>query len=252
VAALYRRAGDPVGEAKYLSNRATDLYYDGEWARALELYRTAASMSATHGHTVSEATCLNNIAEILSDQGRLAEAATLFRDAGRSWRSVGYGIGLALLAANRGRLATRSGDHAEAQRLLEEARRAFADLGATVYACETILRAIDDDLVAGVDVAHDRWPTDTQLDAEITLRLYADRLRASTLADDDAARELLASTAERAADAGLPFEEALAWHVAASRFDDEAARHRATEIFARLDVRTPPPVPHHHPSSITA
>lgn len=232
VVEFYRRADDPVGEAKYRSNRATDAYYDGDWSEAVRLNRAAATQSAEHGHIVSEATCLHNIAEIFSDQGRLDEARSLFRDAGRSWRAIGYTIGLALLEANLGRLATRSGAYDEAEHHLATAHDEFRALGATTYVTEVELRHIEN--AAFTDVPERAWPDDADLDADLTLRLYADRLRAIVSDDRSTAIARLAEAVERADSAGLPFESAQLLRVLAEMTGDGDAQRRADRIFADL------------------
>ena len=178
VVGLCRRAGDPVGEAKWLCNRAVDHYFDGEWAEAVRLYRESAERSAEYGHAVLEATCLNNIAEILSDQGRYDDARGMFREASRTWRSIGYGIGIAYADANLGRLATRTGRACRSREQLDAAAARFAELGSTSDLAEVALRTIEDLLVAGDAVPEDAWPSAADWLDEPNLQAYADRLRA--------------------------------------------------------------------------
>ena len=143
VLAMCRLAGDPVGEAKYLANRAIDLYFDGDWRSAMSMYRDAAERSAEYGAAITEATCLNNIAEILSDQGRYDEAHTMLRRASRTWRSIGYSIGIGYVDSNLGRLASRTGRHAEAIELLDAAATRFEALGSISDLTEVALRTIE-------------------------------------------------------------------------------------------------------------
>ena len=179
VVELCRRAGDPVGEAKYLCNRAVDHYFDGEWAEAVRLYRESAERSAEYGHAVSEATCLNNIAEILSDQGRYDDAHGDVppRPAGPGARSA---------TASASPTPTRTSDDwrrapgATPKHASSWAPRPvrFATLGSTSDVTEVALRTIEDLLVAG-DAVPTRVAADSRTGgASRTLQAYADRLRA--------------------------------------------------------------------------
>ena len=243
VLGLCRLAGDTVGEAKYLSNRAVDHYFEGDWRRAMQLYRESAERSAEYGHAVSEATCLNNIAEILSDQGRYDDAASMFREAGRTWRSIGYGIGIAYADSNLGRLATRTGRHADARQQLEAAGSRFRALGSTADLTEVALRTIDDHLVAGDPVPDDLWPPESDLDVDPTLRVAGDRLRAVAASDAQAALEAIDRSVAGARAAEIPFELALSLRVRAALAGDESDAAEAEAILSGLEVVTPPPLP---------
>ena len=246
VVALYKQANDPIGEAKYLSNRAVDHYFDGNWHDAIRLHRESAERSAEYGHVVSEATGLNNIAEILSDQGHYDDARQMLREASRTWRSTGYGIGIALAEANLGRLATRTGHYAEAHAMLEASAQRFVALGAGAFVVEVALRIIDNALLAGTPITDEMWPTQAELDQDPTLSVYANRLRAlyafGTGGADAVA--LIDASIATAISAGLPFERALSL-LARSRIAVEHAEADAREaatLFADLDVVTPPPL----------
>ncbi len=239
LAELYRRAGDRVGEAVYLNNRAVDLYYEGEWARAAALYREAAAISVTAGDPVSEAMALNNIAEILSDQGRFADAETMFRHAARTWRSVGFVTGTALVEANLGRLATRTGAHGQAQELLSSSLERFESIGAQSFVHEVRLRLIEDDMRAWR--ADERGWLDEYVnlagttDMDANLVAYVERLRAGAERQggrDEAARDAIDRSVAAARRAGLEFDLALAL---VERGDD-ADVVEAGAIFDRLGV----------------
>jgi class 3 adenylate cyclase/tetratricopeptide (TPR) repeat protein len=239
---LYRRAGDRVGEAQDLNNRAVDLYFEGDWTTAASLYREAAALCVVTGDLVHEAMALNNIAEILSDQGRLADADTMFRTAGRTWRSIGFATGIALIEANLGRLATRSGEHDRADELLASALLRFQRLGADAFVREVELRRIDNDLCAGHEVPRDRlvdFLTAAHLDDwDATLIAYAERLLAVVhrrAGDDERATAALDRSIEIARKASLEFELALAL---AAR-GDAASLAEAEPVFDRLGVDPP-------------
>ena len=247
VRALYRRAADPVGEAKYVSNRAVDHYFDGDWREAMALYQEAAERLAVYGHVVSEATALNNIAEILSDQGRYEDALRMFTDASRTWRATGYGIGIALVEANLGRLASRTGRYEEAAGLIRSSIERFHRLGSASFVAEATLRAIENDLLAGTETTT-AWPGDEELAQDPTLQIYAARLMAieRALRADLAGRQALHAidhSVKVARTAGVPFELALSLRVRAAIERDDDATAEASRLFGELDVVHPPPLP---------
>jgi class 3 adenylate cyclase/tetratricopeptide (TPR) repeat protein len=217
LAELYRRAGDRLGEAVYLNNRAVDLYYEGDWVTAAALYREAAEIFVTTGDLVSEAMALNNIAEILSDQGRLADAESMFRDAGRTWRSVGFVTGIALVEANLGRLATRLGDYEQADVLLGSSSDRFVAIGAQSFVHEVELRRIENDVRGGRELDRECLARYVDLartaDLDANLVVYVERLIAAVDAEEGrrgAARDAHDRGIAAARRAGLEFDLALA------------------------------------------
>ena len=216
LAELYRRAGDRVGEAVYLNNRAVDLYYEGDWVTAAALYREAAEIFVTTGDLVSEAMALNNIAEILSDQGRLADAEAMFRDAGRTWRSVGFVTGIALVEANLGRLATRLGDHDQADALLGSSSDRFVAIGAQSFVHEVALRRMENGVRGRRVLDRDHLARYVELartaDLDANLVVYVERVVAAVEAEEGrsgAARDAHDRGIAAARRAGLEFDLAL-------------------------------------------
>lgn len=216
LAELYRRAGDRLGEAVYLNNRAVDLYYEGDWRTAAALYREAAEIFVTTGDLVSEAMALNNIAEILSDQGRLADAESMFRDAGRTWRSVGFVTGIALVEANLGRLATRMVEHEQADELLGSSSDRFVAIGAQSFVHEVALRRLENDVRGGRELDRECLARYVELartaDLDANLVVYVERLIGAVDADEGrrgAARDAHDRGIAAARRAGLEFDLAL-------------------------------------------
>ncbi len=237
--ALYRRAGDRVGEAHHLNNRAVDLYYEGDWAQSAALYREAAELCVVTGDVVYEATAINNIAEILSDQGRFAHAEEMFRHAARAWRSVGFATGIALVEANLGRLATRTGSHALAAELLSSSVARFERIGALTFVRELQLRLIDNDVRGRLPVDRERLDHFVRLartsDWDANLVVYAERLLAAVErgdGHDEVARDAIDRAVAAARRAGLQYDLALAL----SERCDEGDRVEADAIFDRLGV----------------
>ena len=237
--ALYRRAGDRVGEAHHLNNCAVDLYYEGDWSQSVALYREAAELCVITGDVVYEATAINNIAEILSDQGRFTDAEGMFRHAARAWRSVGFATGVALVEANLGRLATRTGSYALAAELLSSSVARFERVGALTFVRELQLRVIDNDVRAGGGVDRCRLDEFVHLarttDWDANLVVYVERLLAAVERGegrDDVARDAIDRAVAAARRAGLQFDLALA--LCERRGDGDLAE--ADVIFDRLGV----------------
>jgi class 3 adenylate cyclase/tetratricopeptide (TPR) repeat protein len=242
---LYKLAGDRVGEARHVNNLAVDLYFDGKWVEAAQLYRECAQQCAIAGDVVYEATALNNIAEILSDQGRFDDAEPLFRSANRTWQSVGFATGVALAEANLGRLATRTGDLERADRLLASAMDRFQTLGAESFVHDVAFRVFENHLRAGTvtDAGVAQCAELTAMpDLDANLAAYAHRLIAEANGNDG--RSQLASTEvtrsiEIARAADIPFElaQSLAVRAQMTGSDESLAEndlHEAAAIFDRL------------------
>lgn len=238
---LYGKANDPVGAARYLSNRAVDFYYDGDWVESERLYRECADRAATFGHVVSEATCRNNIAEILSDQGHYDQAATMLRQAGRSFRAVGFPLGATLVTANLGRLASRQGNVDDAERHLNDAIERFVELDAGSFIVEARLREIENRLLRGDTVRPDELPTEDDCAQDPTLEIYADRLQAF-IAPLDQAKECVERSIAAARQAGLPFDLAQSLRVCSVLFNTVGTYVEATNLFDGLGVVTAPPM----------
>jgi class 3 adenylate cyclase/tetratricopeptide (TPR) repeat protein len=249
VRGLHERAGDLLGVARWLTNQAVDRYYEGAWDEAVAMYRASAEECARFGHLASEATALNNIAEIESDRGRYDEARSLLRSARRSWRAIGYGVGIALAQSNLGRLATRTGDNGDAVPLLVDAVERFTPLGMSSMAGDAKLRLVENALLAGDPVNPAWWPSAEEIDDDVVVQIYADRLRtveALAGGEVDRAAALAAATVERARAAHVPFDLALALRVLHAVIDDRAAEHAVVDeiagIHAQLGIQRPPPV----------
>jgi class 3 adenylate cyclase/tetratricopeptide (TPR) repeat protein len=259
VLGLYERAGDLLGAARWLSNRAVDHYYEGRWDDAVRMYRESATQCARFGHLVSEATALNNVAEIHSDRGEYDAARATFRAARRSWRAVGYGVGVALVQANLGRLATRTGAFEEADELLAESIERFAPLGMASMTADARLRRIENALLSGGSVPPTWWPGDDDVEDDVVVQIYAVRMR-SLDAHLSGRREPAAESANeaivRSRSAGLPFDLALSLRLRAAVVDraDQIASDDAeiADLHRRLGIVTPPAVVPGVASSVTS
>jgi class 3 adenylate cyclase/tetratricopeptide (TPR) repeat protein len=242
VVALYRRAGDRVGEARHVNNLAVDLYFEGDWDRASELYREAAQLCVQTGDVVYEATALSNLAVILSDQGHLDEAEAMFRNASRTFRSVGFATGIAYVEMDLGRLATRMRQHELADERLHSAMERFQRLGAQGYLDECRLRLIENDLRAGRVIQPGdleimaAWLAASDQDANIVV--YAGRLLAEATAAEgvEEATRAIDRSIEVARRADLLYELALSVRVRAALTHQYADESEASALLARLGV----------------
>jgi class 3 adenylate cyclase/tetratricopeptide (TPR) repeat protein len=140
---LYEELGDLTRQGHVLNNMGIDAYYEGDWARAAELYDRAREALERAGGVVDAADIVYNIAEIMSDQGRLDEGEKLTREILETYRSAAYPVGEALAVGNLGRIASRAARFTEAAELLEEAAARFGALGDERFVLEMDCRIIE-------------------------------------------------------------------------------------------------------------
>ena len=69
---IFEDLGELKRQATALNNLGIDFYYEGEWAKALDVYERSRALFERIGDVTSVAMAMNNIGEILSDQGRIA------------------------------------------------------------------------------------------------------------------------------------------------------------------------------------
>jgi class 3 adenylate cyclase/tetratricopeptide (TPR) repeat protein len=146
---IFEELGDLKQQATVLNNLGIEAYYEGDWAKALDVYERSRALFERVGDVTSVAMAQNNIAEILSDQGRLDEAKELFETVQRAVDPTGH-RGLATMTRlNLGRVAARAGQFAEAQELLEEAAKGFREIHAASFEQETHARIAEAAVLAG-------------------------------------------------------------------------------------------------------
>ena len=146
---IFEGLGDLKRQATELNNLGIDLYYEGEWARALDVYERSRALFDRIGDVTSVAMAMNNIGEILSDQGNLGEAEKLFDAVQQNIDPTGH-RGLSMMSRlNLGRVAARAGRFDEAEELLKEAAEGFREIHAASFEQEVRARIAEAAVLAG-------------------------------------------------------------------------------------------------------
>jgi tetratricopeptide (TPR) repeat protein len=146
---IFEDLGNLKRQATVLNNLGIDAYYEGEWAKALDVYERSRALFERIGDVTNVAMAKNNIGEILSDQGKLDEAEALFQEVRNAVDPTGH-RGLSLMARlNLGRVAARGGRFDEAEQLLHEARDGFHDIQASGLEAEAHARLAEAAVLAG-------------------------------------------------------------------------------------------------------
>ncbi|HXG74955.1 MAG TPA: tetratricopeptide repeat protein [Gaiellaceae bacterium] len=243
--ALYEELGDLKGQAAALNNYGIDLYYEGEWDRALDAYERSRKLYERIGDVPDSVVLTNNIGEILSDQGRLEDADRLFDEVVRTCDAIGYRLLAAVARSNLGRSATRAGRHEDAQRWLEEAAAQLAEIGAAGFELEAEVRLAELDAFRGdrpeaalARLARVLESPSEDAAAMAPLVALAERLRGAALlqlGDAERAGASLAESVRIAREAEARYELALSLDLLGARGDVDAAEE-AKGLLARLGV----------------
>jgi ATP/maltotriose-dependent transcriptional regulator MalT len=247
---IYEELGNLKRQAAVLNNLGIDAYYEGDWAKALDVYGRSQHLFERIGDVTNVALAKNNIAEILSDQGRLDEADELFEEVRKTADQAGHRF-LALLARlNLGRTAARAGRFDEADQLLTEARDGFHEIHAASFEQEAHARVAEAAMLAG---DHERALREVEFaelagEANAPPQLQALLYRVRGYAHlqmhrvDDAAREFDRSI-EVAQRIGALYEVALSLRARALVRGSEADASEARKLLDALDVARLPDVP---------
>ena len=146
---IFEELGELKRQAIALNNLGIDYYYEGDWAKALDVYERSRGLFERIGDVTSVAMATNNIGEILSDQGKLDEAEELFRTVRQTIDPTGYLLLSTLSRLNLGRAAARAGRFAEADELLSEAAEGFREIHAASFEQEVHARIAEAAVLAG-------------------------------------------------------------------------------------------------------
>jgi class 3 adenylate cyclase/tetratricopeptide (TPR) repeat protein len=138
--AIFEELGLVHRQATVLNNMGVRAYYEGDWARAGELYLRSEEAMQRAGDVLTGGHAANNRAEILLDQGRLVEAAELFDGALRTYRAAKFPLGEALVTLNLGRLAGAEGRFDDAHARFDDAAELLAALGSESFLIEADAR----------------------------------------------------------------------------------------------------------------
>ncbi|HEY3462753.1 MAG TPA: tetratricopeptide repeat protein [Gaiellaceae bacterium] len=146
---IFEELGNLKRQATVLNNLGVDYYYEGDWAKALDIYERARALFERIGDVTNVAMANNNVAEILSDQGHWEEARRLFEEVLETSDRAGR-RSLALLARlNLGRAAAREGRFDEADDLFAEAAEGFRQMHAGGFEQEARGRFAEASVLAG-------------------------------------------------------------------------------------------------------
>jgi class 3 adenylate cyclase/tetratricopeptide (TPR) repeat protein len=247
---IFEELGDLKRQATELNNLGIDYYYDGDWARALDVYELSRALFERIGDVTSVAMAMNNIGEILSDQGKLSQAEELFHAVRRDIDPTGH-RGLSMMSRmNLGRIAARGGRFEEADELLREAAEGFREIQAASFEQEVHARIAEAAVLAG---DHERALREAELallsgesDPSPTLRAVLHRARGYAYLQQqrrDAAAVEFNQSVDAARSSGALYELALSLRAeeileGAPADDGEAAR-----LLEVLQVETLPDVP---------
>ena len=130
---IYERLGDPEHEFLVLNNLGGFAYFEGQWDRAIALYRRASACAERAGRPADAAYTDCNVGEILSDQGHLDEADAHLQRARRVWSGTGERQAVAYADVLVARVAIRRGHHVEGLAILESCMEALRRFGLDAY-----------------------------------------------------------------------------------------------------------------------
>jgi class 3 adenylate cyclase/tetratricopeptide (TPR) repeat protein len=242
---LFEELGDLRGQATVLNNLGIEAYYEGDWDKALDVYRRSRALFERIGDVTSVAMTANNIGEILSDQGLLEEAEQLFREADETAAPAGHRALSALARVNLGRAAARAGRFDDAESLLAEAHASLLEIDAGGLALEAEVRLAESDALRGgrAEAARARAQSvlDRTADAADTAGLHAVALRVVgaaflQLGRADDGKAALEESARIAGDAGIAYERALALDLLSAAGWERGHADESRALFARLHV----------------
>ena len=129
--------------------------------------------------------------------------------------------------------------------LLLDAIDRFTPLGMSSMAGDARLRLVENALLAGMPFDATWWPVAADIDDDVVVQIYADRLRgveALVCGERALAVELAEATVERAREAQVPFDLVLALRVRRAATGSDADELEIAAIHARLGIDAPPPV----------
>jgi class 3 adenylate cyclase/tetratricopeptide (TPR) repeat protein len=246
---LFEEVGNLKGQAAALNNLGIEAYYEGDWEKALDVYKQGRRLFERIGDVTNVAMTTNNIGEILSDQGRFDEAGELFEEARNAVDSAGHRALSLMARMNLGRLAARQGRFDEAQTMLREAVEGFHEIEAASLEEEARARIAEAAVMAGDPERAVREADIAQLTGEANppppLQAVLHRVRGyahlQQSREHDAIEDFQRSlSAARSGDA--LYEVALTLQ-ALGRIGDPGAAAEAGDLLRRLDVAQVAQVP---------
>ena len=146
---IYEELGDLTGQSKIHNNLAFELYYTGDWDRALDHLEQARSTATRAGDTVQSALANAFVGEIRVCQGRIEEAVEPLTVAARTLRASGFVDGATYAEINLARARLALGDIGGAIGLLDQVLVDVADMGLDSSTLEAAIYRAECDIVAG-------------------------------------------------------------------------------------------------------
>ena len=147
--AIYEELDDLTGQSKVHNNLAFELYYVGDWDRALDHLEQARSAATRTGDTVQSALATAFVGEIRVCQGRIEDAVEPLTVAARTLRASGFVDGATYAEINLARARLALSDIGGAIGLLDQVLLDVADMGLDASALEAAIYRAECDLVAG-------------------------------------------------------------------------------------------------------
>jgi adenylate cyclase len=127
--ALCRELGDLKAAARALSNLASVVRLQGDYARARSLYEECAARFADLGDRAGMAWSLDYQGDVAREQGEMETARALYSKSLAEFRALGGPWGIAGTLADLGNLALDNDDHAGASANYGESLQIFKELG---------------------------------------------------------------------------------------------------------------------------
>ena len=126
---IFRRLGDPRGEALALMRLATVATRRGDFDGARKMYVRALQLRRSLGDAWGTASALNNLGYDAALQGRFDEARPYLEECRVLFEKVGFKEGIANVTDTLALVAVGRGDLSEAIDLYEQALRIFQEIG---------------------------------------------------------------------------------------------------------------------------
>lgn len=216
--AALERAQDDRAIADLRTNLGVSAHDAGDYDGAMAHYAVVLDLADRRNDAIGRAIAHNNLAETLTTLGRLDEAAGHLDEADTLFAACRYDLGGAAVHAARARIALWQGEPGTAAAHLDEAESRYRRLDVPVYLADLHLRRAEWAVLMGRPIEAryaivDARRTLDEVGSVATLESAAARLAAAVEfleGNGSAGIDAMRRAGERAAQAGLPYEAALA------------------------------------------
>jgi tetratricopeptide (TPR) repeat protein len=244
--ALFEQLGDLTGQSKVHNNLAFELYYSGEWDRALDHLEQARATATRAGDTVQSALATAFVGEIRVCQGRVEDAVDPLTTAARTLRASGFVDGATYAEINLARARLALGDTAAAIALLDQVLVDVGQMGLDSSMLEAAIYRAECDLAIGEPASATARLTRAKRAARDEAEFFETvlaRVEGMALAAEGSVERGLERIDEGIVEARrqeLVYELAMLLSArAAIDRDDRDARDEAGELLTRLRARSP-------------